>query len=252
MINFFRKIRKKLADDNPTSAKASAGMKTGKYLSYAIGEIILVVIGILIALQINNWNEERKDRRIEKSILIELKDNLERNLVLIDNATAELIEINQTTRAIIEIMENRMSFSDTLIHDFDQMFRSGSYILELNTNGYESLKNLGLEILSSKTLKNDILSLFEISYPSYIKHTEVRSAIWGSNPRSWYNYFYIRPSESGMIPLDFNSLTEDKKFMTIVRDLEFGRYSVLEKMKLCQTETHRVLQQIKSVLDEME
>ena len=46
MINFFRRIRKKLADDNPTSAKASAGMKTGKYLSYAIGEIVLVMIGI--------------------------------------------------------------------------------------------------------------------------------------------------------------------------------------------------------------
>ena len=61
MIPFFRKIRKKLADDNPTSAKATAGMKTGKYLSYAIGEIVLVVIGILIALQVNNWNENRID-----------------------------------------------------------------------------------------------------------------------------------------------------------------------------------------------
>jgi hypothetical protein len=53
MINFFRRIRKNLADDNPTSARASAGMKTVKYLSYAIGEILLVVVGILIALQIN-------------------------------------------------------------------------------------------------------------------------------------------------------------------------------------------------------
>jgi hypothetical protein len=49
MINIFRKIRKKLADDNPTSAKATAGMKTGKYLSYAIGKILLVVIGIFRA-----------------------------------------------------------------------------------------------------------------------------------------------------------------------------------------------------------
>ena len=57
MIGFFRKIRKKLADDNPTSAKASDGIKTGKYLKYVIGEILLVVIGILIALQINNRNE---------------------------------------------------------------------------------------------------------------------------------------------------------------------------------------------------
>jgi len=57
MINFFRKIRKQLSNNNPTSAKASDGIKTGKYLKYAIGEILLVVIGILIALQINNRDE---------------------------------------------------------------------------------------------------------------------------------------------------------------------------------------------------
>lgn len=51
MINFFKKIRQDLLMEN----------KTGKYLKYAIGEILLVVIGILIALQANNWNEDRKD-----------------------------------------------------------------------------------------------------------------------------------------------------------------------------------------------
>ncbi len=50
--------------------------KTGKYFKYAIGEIILVVIGILIALQINNWNEDRKSLRAEKEILTNLYDNL--------------------------------------------------------------------------------------------------------------------------------------------------------------------------------
>lgn len=52
MINFFRRIRRKLADDN----------KPLIYFRYAIGEIVLVVLGILIALQINNWNEERKSK----------------------------------------------------------------------------------------------------------------------------------------------------------------------------------------------
>ncbi|WP_299164811.1 DUF6090 family protein, partial [uncultured Eudoraea sp.] len=58
MINFFRRIRKKLADDN----------KPLKYMRYAIGEIVLVVIGILIALSINNWNDYRKDRIEEKNL----------------------------------------------------------------------------------------------------------------------------------------------------------------------------------------
>ncbi len=68
MIKFFRKIRYDLMEKNPTSAKATASSKTGKpafalgtYLKYAFGEIILVVIGILIALQINQWNENRKE-----------------------------------------------------------------------------------------------------------------------------------------------------------------------------------------------
>ncbi len=63
MIKFFRKIRQNLFMEN----------KTGKYFKYAIGEIILVVIGILIALQINNWNEKRKDVAKEQLILKQLQ-----------------------------------------------------------------------------------------------------------------------------------------------------------------------------------
>jgi hypothetical protein len=66
MIPFFRKIRKKMADDN----------KPIKYMRYAIGEILLVVIGILIALSINNWNELRKAKIVEQSYLIRLSTEL--------------------------------------------------------------------------------------------------------------------------------------------------------------------------------
>ncbi|WP_299159344.1 DUF6090 family protein [uncultured Eudoraea sp.] len=72
MINFFRKIRKKLADDN----------KPLKYLRYAIGETVLVVIGILIAVQINAWNGERKDRKLKINYLENLKKELVVNIQL--------------------------------------------------------------------------------------------------------------------------------------------------------------------------
>ena len=71
MIQFFRKIRQQLLVEN----------KTGKYLSYAIGEIVLVVIGILIALQINDWNQHRLNKIEKREILsrlhIEFKANKE-------------------------------------------------------------------------------------------------------------------------------------------------------------------------------
>ena len=74
MIKFFRKIRQNLLSEG----------KTGKYFKYAIGEIVLVVIGILIALQINNWNENTKKET--------LKD--EYKIALINDYTKDTIQIN--------------------------------------------------------------------------------------------------------------------------------------------------------------
>ena len=70
MIKFFRRIRQKQISEG----------KTGTYFKYAIGEIILVVIGILIALSISNWNEERKIKKAEIGILQNLKTELKFNL----------------------------------------------------------------------------------------------------------------------------------------------------------------------------
>ena len=74
MIKFFRHIRKQLIMKN----------NTGKYLKYALGEILLVMIGILLALQVNNWNEQRKDLLEEQKILAQLKIEYEKNLLQLD------------------------------------------------------------------------------------------------------------------------------------------------------------------------
>ena len=74
MIPFFRKIRKKMADDN----------KPLKYIRYAVGEIVLVVIGILIAVQINNWNQKRNNAAQELQLLKSCKIGLQKDLSDID------------------------------------------------------------------------------------------------------------------------------------------------------------------------
>ena len=73
MIKFFRKIRQQLLTEN----------KFSKYLIYAIGEIVLVVIGILIALQINNWNENQKTKVKIKNSLVALSNDLVQDTILI-------------------------------------------------------------------------------------------------------------------------------------------------------------------------
>jgi len=92
MINFFRKIRRKLADDN----------KPLKYMRYAIGEIVLVVIGILIALSINNWNEGRKARKSENQILISLAEDFNSNLKSLENSMENISALIETYSLVLE------------------------------------------------------------------------------------------------------------------------------------------------------
>ena len=75
MIKFIRNMRQTLLMEN----------KTSKYLKYAVGEIVLVVIGILIALQINNWNESQKALKKEKIYLVKLSQNLKDDISLLED-----------------------------------------------------------------------------------------------------------------------------------------------------------------------
>ena len=104
MIKFFRKIRQKLLTEN----------KFSKYLIYAIGEIILVVIGILIALQINNWNDWRKYRVKEKEVLVNLSENFELNIESLKSDIEILQEFNVSSRIVLNVLDNQQPFSDSL------------------------------------------------------------------------------------------------------------------------------------------
>ena len=110
MINFFRKIRYNLMETE----------KTSKYLKYAIGEIILVMIGILLALQINSWNQKRLDRIEEKTILSNLHDEFLENKTL---STNNITTIKGAMKANNEIMALMGSSGDELQkHNLDSIF----------------------------------------------------------------------------------------------------------------------------------
>jgi len=239
MIKFFRKIRHRLLTEN----------KFSKYLLYAIGEIILVVIGILIALSINNWNELKKERVLETSLLFDLKDNLERNIVLAKDGISEIEKINRSSEITIQFIEQKLPYSDSLHYHFGEMGRSGSFIVKLNKDGYESYKNIGFEILTSKSLKKEILTLFEVSYKEYESDIEVTNAIWGSDPFWWKDYF-IDNMELGMIPIDYTKVQRNNDVLNNVSVLFQQRIAIIEELKFVITESERVLQLIKNEMGE--
>jgi len=102
MIKFFRRIRQQLLMENRAS----------KYLLYAIGEIVLVVIGILIALQINNWNENRKIQNAQHLLLIDLYDNLTADSIVLDNNRRFMLIIMESQKQLHAVRIGKLQPDD--------------------------------------------------------------------------------------------------------------------------------------------
>jgi len=110
MIPFFRKIRKKMADDN----------RPLKYMRYAIGEIVLVVIGILIALQINTWNESQKLVKLEKELLWQVKIGLESDYNSISKSINGHKRFLNSQDIIVKWIDEKFEYNDSLVPHFSQ------------------------------------------------------------------------------------------------------------------------------------
>ena len=119
MIKFFRKIRFDLMETGKTGKPATPA---GRYLKYAIGEIVLVMIGILLALQINNWNEHRKERIKEQVILKQLKEDYLADLNQLEQKMEMRNTIIKSAFEIFNAMDHPDEVSrDSLIKDIADM-----------------------------------------------------------------------------------------------------------------------------------
>ncbi len=141
MIKFFRKIRQKLLSEN----------RFTKYLLYAIGEILLVVIGILIALQVNNLNEQRKANEREQKYLVAIKNELNNNLKVIDREQGRLMNALDAQRKIIKLIDsgidtiNEKDLSHLFVQGFGfemkLMYQNGVFVELLNSGGIKDISN---------------------------------------------------------------------------------------------------------------
>ncbi len=138
MIKFFRKIRQKLLSEN----------KFSKYLLYAIGEIILVVIGILIALQINNWNLTQQDRKTEKENLLALQKEFTQNRTKLQEVILQNKENIYSAEKMIQSFSN--TSKDTISEQTMAIYGSKTFGTEIN---FEPETGVLTEIISSGQLK---------------------------------------------------------------------------------------------------
>ncbi|MFD2587507.1 DUF6090 family protein [Croceitalea marina] len=164
MIKFFRKIRQKLLSEN----------KFSKYLIYAIGEIILVVIGILIALQINNWNEERKSNIQGKAyvseIYREVKKDIKKIADILDKFEANKIK----SRRILEILESESRYiADSSLFTKDVLNIIGVIDVGRQNNTWDELSSSGkIAIIDNDSLDNQLKNFYEYYDKQVIQFSE--------------------------------------------------------------------------------
>lgn len=138
MIKFFRKIRQRLLTKN----------KFSKYVFYAIGEIVLVVIGILIALQVNNWNQSRLEKEKQLIYLENLKDDISNNIMANKKNDSIFAIRHAMTAKGMQLFNNQpitknFLLIDSLIHPRKGSFRvfKSTYDEMLNEGSFYSIEN---------------------------------------------------------------------------------------------------------------
>jgi hypothetical protein len=245
MIKFFRHIRQNLLNEG----------KTSKYFKYAIGEIILVVIGILIALQINNWNEIRKEKIQERKILVELKKSIENNCNEMIEDSLRRVNWNKSSDIIINTLQQKNKYNDSLNIHFHNARLPGTNLV-LSTAGYEGLKNIGYNIIASDALRNSIVELFEMSQKNLLAEMEYFQTFQPDRQTltdKLFSYDHEKfdaknPFGVPIKPHNYESLVNDEVYMAMVKSVKVQRNIIGVILNNNLQESKKVLQLINKEL----
>jgi hypothetical protein len=223
--------------------------KTGKYLKYAIGEIILVVIGILIALQVNNWNNERLENKRAHKFVNKVQLQIDNNLTKVTNYIKRLNEQNKQFLELVSIIGNRDTANIDSKIDKLVTISWSDYHLNLNMNTIlEGKENGDFTLISSEELRQQLYNL--ITFSDIVKE---RERIANQDLNTLYMpYLYKNYNTRNSVPSDIlekigkSSIYKGDNYK-MLQDQEFENYITF---RLFYSESNRnVYNKIKNKLE---
>jgi hypothetical protein len=247
MINFFRKIRKKLADDN----------KPLKYARYAIGEIVLVMIGILLALQVNNWNEDRKSLKFEKRILIDLHNTIIDDYASLERSIRENELSKNSCEIILSHFNDNIPYNDSLAFHFENAhlrWKSSATI-----SAYERAKSYGLDFIKDDSTRILLTKIF-VGNNNFSQTLDEREALYFYNSAvpiltSLFKSTEVALSkefiEGNHIPYDYEILKENKEYRTILKTTVGYRKNTIWWMNYRFRQMKSLEKKLKRTMDKM-
>ncbi|AVR45406.1 hypothetical protein C7S20_09055 [Christiangramia fulva] len=206
MLKFFRNIRRKLISKS----------KLTSYMLYALGEIILVVIGILIALQINNWNEFRKDRIREKMYLSSLQSDLQESQAELERVIYKTDTIILATLQVLEYASDTAQLPPAAVFDSLIVKTFGYTIAMTNEGTINDIRGSG----DLKVIRDDRLRRMIASWDAGFKMIREREALLKT---SFENNKIRLDDKIDMVRLNrlHNNLTDEEERYFILHDRKF-------------------------------
>jgi Family of unknown function (DUF6090) len=219
MIKFFRKIRQRLLTEN----------KFSKYMLYAIGEIVLVVIGILIALQINNWNEQRKLQAKEIELLQNFKNTLNRDITSLTYYIEEFGTIHSSINVLMKYMKEDLPFEESL--NFHFLNSTAYWSPGIDQGVFETLTSTDLNIISNDSLKKSIVDYYAYANRDFEPQVSKYQNVIDNASRNIFNTrfdTFWNVNKRAMIPHDYESLKTDKEYYYFISSLDNQLFWLVE------------------------
>lgn len=232
MIKFFSKIRQRLLSEN----------KLSKYLIYAIGEIILVIIGILIALGINENAKEKNNLQQRNLYIIQLNDEVNRNLDLLTYHENYINEMIQEVDTLIQIITNNEYDNPNLFSKSRILINNNSFNPIMVT--YENLKSSGdLKLFKDLKLRNSISEPYET-----FNQIKIAESIDRKGTESYFYDFLMQKANF----IDTKNSVLDFAKETYFHNTVFARRVTLSQLKNTYKNSIKSLKDLKSTLEELE
>ncbi len=241
-MRLFRRIRRKLLDE--------WDLKT--YLFYAISEILLVVIGILIAVQVNTINKNREIIELEKKILFEIENNLKGDIIEIQDDVESFDIILKADAILIEHFKLKRPFNDSIgafIHVFEM-----SPHFSPTRSGYNLLESKGIDLISDDSLRIQITDFYERRIPYYFTYSEerfqmVETLITPYLTKHFYLEKYHKWPHRKRVPMNYESMLNDPGLISLFQISSYHASVMSRRSRNLRAEIESLQQQIQTFLE---
>lgn len=237
MPRFFNKIRQSLAVEG----------RFRKYVLYAIGEIVLVVIGILIALQVGTINESRQRRELERKVLTEISKALEGDLFDIRDEYESFQLGLRKDSMLIQYFRQKLPYQDSIGAALQVLEMSPHF--SVSGSGYKLLQAKGIDLISNDTLRISVSDMYEIEYPYYYTYADERMNLIETQIKPYLNkHFYLEHHTEWpyykRVPHSYETLLQDPELISLIQSSYYHAKVMSRNARILEVEMVRLRERI--------